>query len=41
MKSLDICPSLSMNYSEIFKSFKFILWAIKITGMDAVNIYEY
>ena len=41
MKNLDTCPSISMNYSEIFKNFKFTLWAIKITVTVALNIYEY
>jgi len=30
-----------MNYSEIFKNFKFTLWAVQVTVMDAVNIHEY
>jgi hypothetical protein len=41
MKSLDICPSFHMNYSEVFINFKFTLWAAKITVIDAVNIDEY
>lgn len=40
MKSFDICPSLSMNYSDIFKNYKFTLWTVKITVTAALNVYE-